>query len=241
MISPLFFIPFNKQRIKRYWESHEARIHSNPKSYNSKSKYDRFALNIVNLAGNLEPNRILDIGCADGCLSSKICSHYNCPVDGIEPSSRLLSKYSELAIGTSYDYSANDNWNLESNSYQLILAHGVIQYLSYQEINKMASNSSIYLDKKLNSKFIIIGICDNNLMLNWYLKDYSSLNILQRCKRYLLYLSALITSRLWPDGSMWHDTLKIRDIMSRYFDKVDICFNSNDYRSSIICSYEKTF
>ena len=205
MISPLFFVPFNKKRIAQYWESQAARIHSNLKSANNETKYDRFAMNLINLAGHIQPNRVLDIGCADGCLSSKISSHYNCPVDGIEPSVRLLSKYKSLAIGTPYEYSANDTWELASNNYQLIFAHGVIQYLSYQEISRLALNASNYFDRKSVSKFIIVGICDNKVMLNWYFSNFQNLCFLQRSKRYLVYLLALLTSRLWSDGSMWHD------------------------------------
>ena len=110
-----------------------------------------------------------------------------------------------------------------------------------QEISQLALNASNYLDRKMDSKFIIVGICDNKVMLNWYFSNYQNLSLLKRCKRYLVFLLALLTSRLWSDGSMWHDTLKIRKIMAKYFDKVDIYHNTNDYRSSIVCSYEKVF
>ena len=227
-----FFIPFRKLYVENYWSSVSVRLHGG-KSSEVNLNYEKYASKLINFIGISRPRRILDVGCGDGTLSFLISKYYTCPVDGIEFSPALAEIYRSKNIGSCYQFKASETWESVSNVYDIVYLHGVIQYLTYSEILRLADNCFSCLASNSHSILIIAGACDKSLATNWYFQ--------RPCKKYrfiiqlVKYFYAMATSRLWSDGSMWHNPLAIRRILLSYFRSVEIVNDPTSYRSNFIC------
>ena len=128
-----------------------------------------------------------------------------------------------------------DIWSEIESKYDFIFCNGAIQYLSYKDIYILAKNVKKVLEQ--GCVFAIVGLCDRSKMDRWYLRNANTKNNFIKSLKFIKRggFSAFISSRLWDDGSMWHDIDKVRTILHKYFDKVTIISEKNNYRVNICC------
>ena len=234
------FIPFSKKYVKNYWENSEARIHGSTNKKILQKNYIQYAKKIYKLTPNQnEVKEILDVGCADGSLSQELSNIFKASVEGLEQSKKLIKKFQEKNLGKYYLQSCTDEWLNIEKKYDLIVINGVLQYLTYPEIKKLSNNAASSLKK--GGKVVIVGICDLDNLLSWYLKNTEKKSTLQKILRFISFggIGALLTCRLWPDGSMWHNLRKIKRILECKFNYLNFHYYSGSYRVDIVCSNEK--
>lgn len=232
------FIPFRKKYIENYWKKDKPRLHGSGKFYKNIEKNKYYALKIKEMNKLNKSFRILDVGCGDGKVSSEVHQLYNCKVDGVDISDYFFDEYRKKKIGEFFKYNCEEKWTSIKRNYDYIYCNGVTQYLTYAEIEALSRNVSKILNS--GSCFSILGLCDNSKMNYWYLRDSLENNIFIRILKFLKRggLYALITSRLWTDGSMWHDINKVKNILHKYFKKIEIISERDNYRINIICINE---
>lgn len=87
---------------------------------------------------------------------------------------------------------------------------------------------------------LMLGICDFERKYKWYFKSNASKLCSLQLKLPFLrtlnrgYTIAHITSRLWPDGTMWHKSSKIIPFCSE-FSRLEHHIVQDDYRFTLVC------
>ncbi|HIH75016.1 MAG TPA: class I SAM-dependent methyltransferase [Methanosarcina sp.] len=130
---------------------------------------------------------LLDFGCGAGELLVYYSPEYEKMV-GVDFSASMLEEASkrimERKCGNISLIQADDKtvWEKLDSSFDRITAAGVIQYLTYQEIDNFILNSSNYLNK--DGKIVLFDILDPRLYPLWkiglFSQDTGFLNILRK-------------------------------------------------------------
>lgn len=151
------------------------------------------------------PNRVLEVGCANGFRLNKIQQKWSSECWGIEPSLKAIWHGEESYPGIRFECgTAQDGFRFEYNDFDLVIVNFVLHWVSRDKLLKSISE----IDRVLS---------DNGVLI---LGDFATLNPIKRKYHHL------------PDQDMWtykQDYAGLFEKTGLYKMDYDLSFNEERY------------
>ena len=217
----------NYQRIKKYWEKEESKVHRG-----NENDLRKFAENIVEILELNYNQRILDVGCGEGSVDFYLKQKVK-KLSGFDFSSNKLAKAIKKNPECHY-------WNqsflndYKDKNFDVVFSFSVMQYCH-------PLHQFEFLDKS------IMAVTSNGLVAHLDIPDYSKIfqyyitgqeGIRKKiigCLKYIIYkiYPFLI---LYRDGSYWSNLKKLKRHLEANGFHVDLKDSECYYRSHLVIS-----